>query len=212
MHVDTGGAQGVGGVAQQVEGFVVGQPQPVRSSVLQQPVERWPDAGAAAQCEQRLGFGARAEQALGLGKLAPQLCGLHDERRIRSGVQLEDGPEVPAASLGYVDPQRDSDVGGERGSGLLGPLVQGGHGTRLAPGVRQGSHGERSGGGADQGVGDRVAEPAHQRGRFGDPQRGRTWLRQAVAVGREGGGEGVQRPTLGRVEGARLPGVVAAWG
>ncbi|WP_307784002.1 hypothetical protein [Streptomyces spinoverrucosus] len=212
MHVDTGRAQRVRGVPEELEGFVVGQPELIGSGIVEQPPQRGPGAGAAAQSEQGLGLGARAEQPLHFDRLAPQPCGLDDERRVRRGVQLQDGPKLPSASFGYVDAQGDTDLGGERSLGFLCPFTQDGHGTGLAPGVRQRSHGERRGRRTDQIIGDRVAELAYQRSRFGDPYRRRTWLWQAVGVRREGGGQGVQRPALGGGAGTHLPGVVTGGG
>lgn len=70
----------------------------------------------------------------------PRSCGLDDERRVRRGVQLRDGPKLPSASCGYVDAQGDTYLGGER-----------------RPGFRRGT---------DQIIGNRVAELAYQRSRF----------------------------------------------
>jgi hypothetical protein len=208
VHGDTGRGQRVGGVAEQVQGLVIGEPQLIWGGVLEQAPQRWPGAGAAPQRQQHLGLGARPEQPLGARGVAPYLGGFHDQGRVVRGVQLHHDPELLAAPLGPIHPQRHRDLRGERRVRLLRPLTQAGQRTYLTPGVRCVAGGQRDRRGADERVGDGVTELPDQRGRFDDAYGSGPRLGHAVGVRWKGGGQLGERLAVRGFERPDAPGVI----
>ncbi|MEV5734564.1 hypothetical protein [Streptomyces sp. NPDC052292] len=209
MHVDAGGCQGLGALAQEVGDLLVGEVHHVGHGGCEQGSQRRPCPDRAAQCQQCVGPRARAERLTRGRRAGPESGGVRDVHRPVRAVHLEHGTE-PHGVVHLADavakpvrlhPQRQTYARVVAGGDVVGPRAQAGQVLGLGRGERGAARHEPGGGGAGQDVGDRVKEGAHQPLRI--RQAGPSVHRERRGVRLRGHGGGELTDQLGIARGQR---------